>query len=411
MKNILIVRTDGKPFAIRMSKFIYILQKHGFHCTILVPENYDKKLNVGEEMGWINDHRIIIITYSNPNTSFHKLRQKLLCNFFGNKSLTKTLYKLVSENEYQAIFVKDSQPLGRVFKAISLSKRQYVPVICDLYENVREQQYDNYFRYSKIKHKSLALAFFHHPRIYINEKKYLPRCTHIFVVVEEMKYYLQHTYYLPDEKIHVVHNSEILSSFDTIEAAKPQDFILASYVGGIAPNRGVEIALEAIAQLKQEYRNRFRFVVVGAKKTLKSVLDRECKALGIYDIVQIYDFLPHKEALSWIKRSHIGIIPYMNTGFIRTTIPNKLFQYMAASAACIVSDTGPLKRIVEESNCGICFKAGCSKDLAEKLMLLLSDRSVLMQKALNGRRAIEHKYNWEAESSAYLSVLHRIMNG
>jgi glycosyltransferase involved in cell wall biosynthesis len=106
--------------------------------------------------------------------------------------------------------------------------------------------------------------------------------------------------------------------------------------------------------------------------------------------------------MRWIKATDIGVIPHRDTEFIRTTVPNKLFQYMAASAMVIVSDVGPLSRIAEETDCGVSFRPDSPVDFAEAIRQWLKRTEERIERGRKGRKAVEERYCWEKLSQRYL---------
>jgi glycosyltransferase involved in cell wall biosynthesis len=90
------------------------------------------------------------------------------------------------------------------------------------------------------------------------------------------------------------------------------------------------------------------------------------------------------------------VIPHHSNEHTNTTIPNKVFDFMACGKPVIVSDARPLKRIVEKSGCGVTFQAENGDDFAGKLISLIRGRTG-EQMGLRGKRAVREIYNWEKD--------------
>ena len=71
---------------------------------------------------------------------------------------------------------------------------------------------------------------------------------------------------------------------------------------------------------------------------------------------------------------------------------------MAMRKPVIVTDCKPLKRIVEECDCGIVVPSGDYNEMAEAVIRLYKDKEYARKLGENGRRAVEEKYNWENEA-------------
>jgi glycosyltransferase involved in cell wall biosynthesis len=90
-----------------------------------------------------------------------------------------------------------------------------------------------------------------------------------------------------------------------------------------------------------------------------------------------------------------------------TTIPNKLFDYMAAGLAVVSSDAVPAARVINETGAGLVFRSGDSRDLAEKLTQLVDIQTWERFRRL-GREAVLSRCNWESDTRVLLDVVSRV---
>ena len=110
---------------------------------------------------------------------------------------------------------------------------------------------------------------------------------------------------------------------------------------------------------------------------------------------------------SYILDSDICIVPHDVSDFINSTIPNKLFDYMACKKPVIASDAAPFKRIFEETDCGLIFKSKDISDFADKVVQL-ADPVLRKKMGANGFKAIASKYNWEHDSRVLQGIIKNI---
>jgi glycosyltransferase involved in cell wall biosynthesis len=89
--------------------------------------------------------------------------------------------------------------------------------------------------------------------------------------------------------------------------------------------------------------------------------------------------------------------------FINTTIPNKLFQYMALQKPVLVSNAKPLARIVSQCNCGFIFQSGSPQDAAAKIIAAYHARHDDSY-GQRGKVCAEQYYTWELASRELLHV-------
>ena len=74
--------------------------------------------------------------------------------------------------------------------------------------------------------------------------------------------------------------------------------------------------------------------------------------MGIGDSIKFLGWVNNKEVPEYIANADVGIVPHHKCSHWDNTIPNKLFDYMAAGKPVIVSNVIPMARIVNETECG-----------------------------------------------------------
>ena len=84
-------------------------------------------------------------------------------------------------------------------------------------------------------------------------------------------------------------------------------------------------------------------------------------------------------------------------------MPNKIFQFMILQKPVVVSNTGPMMRIVNDAECGLVFKERDPQSLAETI-IQLADDNLRQQLGENAKRAVEDRYNWKETVKALLNL-------
>jgi glycosyltransferase involved in cell wall biosynthesis len=97
--------------------------------------------------------------------------------------------------------------------------------------------------------------------------------------------------------------------------------------------------------------------------------------------------MPHQKCESW-----------------DTTIPNKLFDYMAAGLPVVSSNADPCERILAQTGAGVVFRSNDADDLAAALSRMF-DPTTRASLGAAGQRAIREQYNWERDASTFLDVV------
>jgi glycosyltransferase involved in cell wall biosynthesis len=126
--------------------------------------------------------------------------------------------------------------------------------------------------------------------------------------------------------------------------------------------------------------------------------------LNLKERVVLKGWVNHESIGKILMMSDIGIIPHPKTRHTNTTVPNKLFDYMAYKKPVLASDTEPVRRIVQSENCGLIYRHDSPQDFRDKLLQLI-ERKTREAMGTNGRKAVERQYNWEADSKELLAAV------
>jgi glycosyltransferase involved in cell wall biosynthesis len=85
-------------------------------------------------------------------------------------------------------------------------------------------------------------------------------------------------------------------------------------------------------------------------------------------------------------------------------LPVKLFEYMSAAVPVIASDFPLWRQIVEESGCGFLVDPQDLPGIARAIEYFLTHSNEAQKMGASGRRAIEHRYNWNTEEHELLTL-------
>jgi glycosyltransferase involved in cell wall biosynthesis len=295
--------------------------------------------------------------------------------------------------------------------AILAARRLRVPVVLDMAENYPAMIRDLWTTGSTRPGDFLI----RNPKaVEAVERWTLARVSHVLVVVEESRDRIA-ALGVPTDRISVVGNTPSLARLNlgaernppqTEDPANGTSPLHLVYVGLLEHARGVASAIEAIA-ICRDRGVPVRFTVVGdgrARADFSALVQR----LSLTESeVQMRGFLPYDEALRVVGSADVGIIPHLANESWNTTIPNKLFDYMAAGLAVLTSDAVPARRVVEETGCGTSFASGNPYALAKALEGLWRSGSSRTY-GLRGRQAIRSRFNWEEDRSRLLDALTRV---
>ena len=307
--------------------------------------------------------------------------------FFLNPRWIGHLYSVARRTRAEVIIVRD---LPLCPTAIMVARRLGVPVVLDMAENYaammqanrdagRQRPWDFLVR-------SPAL-------VRMVERWCLPRLNHVWVVVEESADRVA-ALGLPKDRISVVSNTppRARAEVPLAGAGVPGAPLRLVYLGLMELPRGLTCVLEA-AQLLQRRGVPVAIDLIGDGRD-RALIEQRASDLALGPLVRFHGFIPNTEALAMVSRADVGLIPHLADEAWNTTIPNKLFDYMAAGLPVISSDAKPAARIIRETGAGVVFRSGSAEELA-KAVEQLGDPASREQMGRAGQAAIRSRYSWE----------------
>ena len=388
--NILYIWDADYPWDIRVEKICSSLANRGDNVHIAARNL--KKLPEYELLSGLNIHRTKVWKNS-------KLNYALSFPAFFNPVWKKFLDRIISENNIDLIIVRD---LPMAIAGIWAGKRNSIPVIFDMAED-----YVSMLKgiWKRRKFEGLNLIVRNPYLAKIVEKYTFKRMDHILVVIDEAISVVKRAGG-DIKKVTIVSNTPSINLFENQNSYSDENIeqiknrYAAIYTGGIQMGRGIQVVFQAMAQIVIKIPD-FLFVVIGdgyAREKIKAMISE----LGIEKYVLWVGWLDHKKLFSYIKASKLGLIPHRKTEHVDTTIPNKIFDYMGCGIPIVASDANPLKRIIEEENCGTTFKSFDVNDLAKAVCQVYDSYNAQNSTAIS---AIKTKYNWQIDEQRLFKAI------
>lgn len=388
MKIALIWKNDY-PWDVRVEKIAHALRDAG-HDVYLLCGNKNK-LPREETIDGVN---IVRLPFSRNNI----LNSLISLPFYFNPFWLWMASAVVRRKGIGLVIVRD---LPLISIGIYLKRKFRLSLILDMAENYPAMYWD---RIHKGGWTAIKSWFVKNPRLMeYTEKRATEECDHIIVVVEESAQRLVANG-ADRKKISIVSNTPDLRIFNNDIPAGKKDHVQLVYAGFIQA-RGMDIVVESLAKTRH-LGIPVKFVVIGEGHYLAE-LKRITKNLHVEDRVEFKGWVKNTSIPAYIRDSDIGVIPHKKNPHSDTTVPNKLFDYMACAKAVIVSNAAPLKRIVEEEKCGRVFAAGSVESFSEALTWMLQNREAVEEMGRNGAAAVQRRYNWDYDKA----VLVRLVDG
>jgi len=179
-----------------------------------------------------------------------------------------------------------------------------------------------------------------------------------------------------------------------------EPFIVA-YVGRLAPEKGVDLLIDALAAMEAPS----RLVLIGGGPCRPS-LEAQVRRCGLEDRVQFAGAMSPMELAEYLRQSHVLAMPSRSTPVWQEQFGRALVEAMACSLPVVGSDSGAIPEVVGDA--GLIFPEGDAAALAACLDRLAASPDLRTDLGERGRLRVGRMYSQErvaARTAAFYRLL------
>jgi glycosyltransferase involved in cell wall biosynthesis len=305
-----------------------------------------------------------------PSFNFRKISLYMLTNYL------KLIFFLLTKRRDDIILLENE----RQIRLLNLFKRLQFTLAIDIRDN-RALQHSAY-QLDDTPEKMEAIQSVLLNNIEISD--------YVFVVSQSCKELYPKKYH---SKIYVVENASDPYLFDY---TKLPDEFRVGFISGIAPGRGIELLIQAMHLVKERI-SEVKLSIAGTPgKGHKEGINFFVKLREQYesDWISFRDDIYYSvNASKFLKECYLTVIPHPDHIHYHTTLPVKLFDFLASGRPVVTTNCKETAKVLRSYGCGLVADF-TAKDLAEKIIQLLTDRTLATKMGANGRKMVEEIYNW-----------------
>ncbi len=176
-----------------------------------------------------------------------------------------------------------------------------------------------------------------------------------------------------------------------------------AYVGGLAHIRGAREMVDALARSKVPD---VRLQMAGG---FSPDLGVELGAMPGWARVDFHGWADRTAVARILASCRAGLVLFHPEPNHLTAQPNKMFEYMAAGLPVIASDFPLWREIVDGAGCGLLVDPMDPAAIARAMQWIIDHPAEAAEMGRRGRAAVEHTYNWEAESTKLVELYRRLL--
>lgn len=186
---------------------------------------------------------------------------------------------------------------------------------------------------------------------------------------------------------------------DAIRSGMP----IVLYLGGLMPDRGIELLVRAVAEVSGL---QLVFMGSGSHRAAIGDLVREQR---LEDRTTFLDPVAPTQVIGYASSAQIGVSVLPPTSLNNQySLPNKLFQCMAAGLAMVASDFPQVREVVVGSGAGVVVDTSDLGALGSALRRLAEHPEERGAMGSAARRAVLERYNWDRSAALLGAVYARV---
>ncbi|MGN6781069.1 MAG: glycosyltransferase family 4 protein [Marmoricola sp.] len=168
---------------------------------------------------------------------------------------------------------------------------------------------------------------------------------------------------------------------------------LLLYSGGVAPQRGVAVMVEALPRLPEAH---VVFVVANDTAPYVQELMGRATELGVRDRIHLLPYVAPEQVVPYVSEADIGVHPTLHHLNHEISLASKFFEYSQARLPIVVSDVKTMAGMVRRTGQGEVFVAGDVDDYVRAITAVLADPQ--RYRAAYDAPGLLEEWTWEGQA-------------
>ena len=174
------------------------------------------------------------------------------------------------------------------------------------------------------------------------------------------------------------------------------------YVGRLVPEKGVDLLLDAVADLEGVWR--LHILGDGSEK---EALQARARSLGLSDRVTFEGWIPSLRMPAFLRQLDVLVLPSRSRPNWVEQFGRVLIEAMACGVPVVGSDCGEIPNVI--SDAGLIFPEEDVETLRARLIRLMREPETAAELARRGRERVLHRFTQESVAARTVAVYRQIV--
>ena len=181
---------------------------------------------------------------------------------------------------------------------------------------------------------------------------------------------------------------------------------MVGYVGVMGDQEGIDLLLEAARIIVHDRGQDVQFVLVGGGPAFASLQEMTAD-LGLTDHVTFTGRAPDRDLFEILSTADVCVNPDRVNAMNDKSTMNKVLEYMAFSKPIVQFDV--IEGRYSAADSSLYARPNDTADLAEKVLLLLSDQKERDRMGKIGRNRVETELSWDHQVDTLIAAYQRVL--
>lgn len=216
---------------------------------------------------------------------------------------------------------------------------------------------------------------------------------------------------IPVSQARIIHTGLEVAAYlngDKPYPQKERQTLELLYAGRLTTEKGIETAIEAMGRLVHDHGlSQVRMTLAGSGSAdYTDHLQQMVARTRLEKFITFLGWIPHEEMPQLMRQFDSLIVPSQwPEPFARIVL-----EGMISGLAVIATPSGGTGEVVRDGENGLLFTPGDSKDLAQKIIRVATDRKLLQKLQDNGRKTVMEGFTLNKMMDAYECYLEQVVS-